>query len=68
MSNITTKIIHETADCFVAETADGRIRVGAHGVNFCDYPAGRIDVAALAAADDFDDIAEELALHTGVYA
>jgi len=62
--NTITNIIHETVDCFVAETEDGRIRVGAHGAVFTDYPADLIDVDALVASDDFDGDAEELALHT----
>ncbi len=66
MDNTTTNILRETDNTFIAETANGAIRVGILDTIAVDYPATFVvDVAALLAlsAVDFDDVVENLSGH-----
>lgn len=57
--NRTTKIIRQAGDHFIAETADGRLRVGILATAHVDTPHHHDRIRAVAAiADDADFIRE----------
>ena len=63
MPNVTTKIIRQSKDFFIAETTDGRLRIGILDTAGIDIPYRHDDVlkvAAIANDDDFDIAADDL--------
>lgn len=63
MQNVTTNILRETDNTFIAETANGAIRVGILDTIVVDYPAKfdvNVDALMGLAEVDFDDVVEDL--------
>jgi len=63
MSNYTTEIIRKTDDYFIANTEDGRIRIGLVGTESFDVPYRHdelLEIASISNDEDFNEAAEDL--------